>query len=200
VSNDVAGFYEHLRATTAALLNYDDVDHLTGAQQIRLERAIALRLVIDDAQARQMRGEAIDVKAFVDASEDLERMVGGNPASSQTRFGPDHRAPLRELIERTVLAADVADAEHMADVMRREEAIQAQAAGVPVEAPVAPPPPEPAAEQTSQPPSNVSYLPSRTPDGRPPDHYTREPRRDHVERGGDSMMPWRNDRWSPRGF
>jgi hypothetical protein len=79
VSSD-AGFYEHLKASTAKLLGYDDVDHLTASQRIRVDRALALRLVIDDTQSRQMRGEVIDVRAFTLASEALERMVpGGNP-------------------------------------------------------------------------------------------------------------------------
>ena len=81
MSSDVASFYKHLRASTVALLGYDADKQLSPAEQIRVDRAIALRLVIDDAQGKQMRGgETIDIKAFVEASVALERMVpGGNP-------------------------------------------------------------------------------------------------------------------------
>jgi hypothetical protein len=80
MSDDQSRRFTLLRASTAKLLGYDDADRLTAAQQIRLDRAITLRLMIDDLQGRQVRGEVIDVKAFVNASEDLERMVpGGNP-------------------------------------------------------------------------------------------------------------------------
>jgi hypothetical protein len=146
MNSDVAGFHEHLRASTIQLLGYADANQLTAAQQIRLDRAIMLRLTIDDAQARQMRGEAIDVHAFVSASEDLERMVGGNPeALPPARFGVDHKARLKELIERTVLAASVDDpgeAERTAELMKREEMAAVIAAGG-IEPAPAPSPPAP---------------------------------------------------------
>jgi hypothetical protein len=138
--SDESELFSSLRASTAVLLGYDADKQLSPAEQIRLDRASALRMVIDGAQAKQMRGEPIDVREFTDASESLEKMCGGNPASSATRFGPDHRARLRQLIEKTLLTPSV-DEEALDDAMRREEAIQAQAAGVPVEAPAAPPPP-----------------------------------------------------------
>jgi hypothetical protein len=79
MNSDVPEFYEHLKTSTIALLGYSDAN-LTPAQEIRISRAISLRLIVDTAQARQLRGETIDVKTFVDASASLERMVpGGNP-------------------------------------------------------------------------------------------------------------------------
>jgi voltage-gated potassium channel Kch len=79
MTDERAKLLSSLRASTITLLGYDDVEHLTAAQQIRIDRAITLRLTIDDLQARQLRGERIDVSGFVEASESLERMVGGNP-------------------------------------------------------------------------------------------------------------------------
>lgn len=185
MTSDRAELFNSLRASTAELLSYD-ADHLTAAQEIRINRAIALRLVIDAAQARQMRGEQIDVKEFVAASEDLERMVGGEPdgPNDARRFGPDHRARLHALINKTLFADAEGEAERLREVCEREELAAVVAAGAPVEvakaapAPVAPPPP---AEQTSQ-PSNVAYLPSRTADGRPPPHYMKD---------GQPREPWR---------
>jgi hypothetical protein len=80
ISDDQSRIYNSLRASTIALLGYNNVDPLSAAQEIRISRAISLRLIVDASQAKQLRGEPIDVKAFVEASEDLERMVpGGNP-------------------------------------------------------------------------------------------------------------------------
>jgi hypothetical protein len=107
MSDDQARRFTLLRASTAKLLGYDDDDQLTAAQQIRLDRAITLRLMIDDLQARQMRAEVIDVKAFVSASEDLERMVGGNPETSTT--GHDFtgaRAELMALLDQRASAIE----------------------------------------------------------------------------------------------
>jgi hypothetical protein len=133
MSDDQAKLFNSLRASTIELLGYD-VDNLTAAQKIRVDRAIALRLVIDDAQARQMRGETIDVKEFVDASESLERMVGGNPSFPPSRFDGNARERLRKLIERTVLAGDAVGHERDAELMWREEQAAILAAGGDVEA------------------------------------------------------------------
>jgi hypothetical protein len=152
--NTQAKLFSSLRGSTATLLGYSDADKLTAAQQIRVDRAIALRLVIDDAQAKQMRGEQIDVKSFVAASEDLEKMCGGNLVETPaTRFGASHRERLRALIEKTLATDEVAEAERMADIYDREEMAAIIAAGGNVEAapapassvpaPVALPPPRP---------------------------------------------------------
>ena len=189
MTTDTLRFHEHLRASTIQLLGYADADRLTAAQEIRVDRAVMLRLVIDDLQARQMRGEAIDVHAFVSASEDLERMVGGNPASppptETTRFGPNARERLRRLIETTLQANDVAEAERLRDVREREEMAAALAAGAFVAAAApAPAAPTPVASLPSEPPANVVSL-----------HYLREgqrePRRDfHDGRAPTGPHPW----------
>jgi hypothetical protein len=79
MSDDQSRIYNSLRASTIALLGYDDVGQLSPAQEIRVSRAISLRLIVDAAQGKQLRGEPVDVKGFVEASESLERMCGGNP-------------------------------------------------------------------------------------------------------------------------
>jgi hypothetical protein len=100
MSNDAAEFHKHLRVSTAKLLGYGGVDDLTAAQEIRVDRAITLRLVIDDAQAKQMCGSAIDVRQFTAASEDLERMCGGNPETSTTHKFAGARQELAALFEK----------------------------------------------------------------------------------------------------
>jgi hypothetical protein len=177
MSDDPAKLFNSLRASTVALLGYEDTDHLTAAQQIRVDRAVMLRLLIDDAQARQMRGEPIDVRAFVAASEDLERMVGGNPASPAARFDGNARERLRKLIEKTLMAGDADDAARDAELMWREEQAAVAAAspdGTIVvharrSAEVASAPAEPAPSEKEHQTSNQPPLPPR--DAPIPRHY-----------------------------
>ena len=69
---------DRMRNEVAGLLKYD-LSNLTAAQSVRLDRAAALRLELDDVQSRQLAGLPIDMAKFVVASEALERLVGGNP-------------------------------------------------------------------------------------------------------------------------
>src|SRR5689334_17373916 len=78
-----------MRKLTADLLGYD-LANLTSAQSIRLDRAAALRLELDDIQSRQLAGLTIDMTKYVAASEALERLVGGDPERpTQNDFSKD---------------------------------------------------------------------------------------------------------------
>jgi hypothetical protein len=57
-------------------LNPDD---LSPAQRLRVDRASALRLEIDDMQAAQLGGRTIDIRRLIEASEALERLVNCTP-------------------------------------------------------------------------------------------------------------------------
>jgi hypothetical protein len=131
MSDDQAKLFNSLRASTAELLGYD-VDHLTAAQQIRLDRTITLRLLVDDLQARQLRGEMIDAKAFVAASEDLERLCGGQPDAPATDDFADAREELFKLLERRAQAIEARD-EKLRDQMQAREEQAAIAAAMPSE-------------------------------------------------------------------
>jgi hypothetical protein len=78
MSDEVAKRYRKDRAATAAMPGFD-LDKLSAAQSVRLDRVIGLRILIDNMQLKQLHGEIIDVKEFVAASESLERLVGGQP-------------------------------------------------------------------------------------------------------------------------
>jgi len=68
-----------LRLDTAKMLGVD-LENMTAAQEVRLSRATMLRLELDDIESRKLNNQPFDVKAYVVASEALERMVpGGNP-------------------------------------------------------------------------------------------------------------------------
>jgi hypothetical protein len=184
-----AELFKSLRASTAALLGYD-VDHLSAEQTIRTDRAVTLRLLCDHLQAQQLHGVAIDVHEFVSASEALERMITGRDPEApppEARFGVDHKAKLRRLIETTVLAAEVEDpyeAELRRDILAREELASALAAGVPP--PVAPPPPPR--------PDNVIPLDgaARANSALPPAHYLkqREPWERYYDGHASGPHPW----------
>ena len=68
---------------TCELLGLDP-DHLTLAQKLRVSRVSALRLQIDDLEKAQLLGQPIDINKLVEASEALERLVGGNPEAATT--------------------------------------------------------------------------------------------------------------------
>jgi hypothetical protein len=85
---------DRMRNEVAGLLKYD-LNNLTAAQSVRLDRAAALRLELDDISSRQLAGLPIDMAKFVVASEALERLVGGNPDETSTAH--DSPAPARNL-------------------------------------------------------------------------------------------------------
>jgi hypothetical protein len=67
-----------LNAGTCELLGLDP-EHLTLTQKIRVSRASALRLQIDDLEKAQLLGQPIDIHALVSASEALEKLVTPMP-------------------------------------------------------------------------------------------------------------------------
>jgi hypothetical protein len=178
--DDRAELFRALRASTAALLNFD-LNHLTPAQNIRVDRAAALRLQLDDLQRRQFAGEAIDMKEFVVASEALERLVGGDPdtgtdgdfeARVQAEFAGEREA-LSNLLAVQAERLDAAD-------RRESPKLKAQIAELKSEieqlrSSSAPPPVVVGAPE--QPPQATSPLPP--PDNRPPSAYLAQPHREY---------------------
>ena len=120
---------EALRVSTAKMLSLD-INNLTAAQSVKLDRCCMLRLLVDDLRAKQLSGQQIDVREFVAASESLERMVGDGSLEGPARFSPDHRAKLRQLIENAMRGSEAQDAEDEATMALKDEA-QAIAAAAP---------------------------------------------------------------------
>jgi hypothetical protein len=85
---------DRLRRDTARMLRIDDLRTMTAAQEVRLERAMMLRLELDDCQTKKLNNQPFDLKSFVIASESLERLVGGNPehVADQHDFAADAEA------------------------------------------------------------------------------------------------------------
>jgi hypothetical protein len=188
---DIRKMSQKLRSQTCALLGLDP-NALSLAQQLRVNRASALRLQIDDLEAAQLRGQSIDINKLVEASEALERLVGGNPeAAARPDFsGAKELAQLfaqraaaverRERVELTRLAAE--NARLLEENTRLTAKLNAA--------------PQPA------PPNNVVPIDgtARANATRPPERYLRdgqprEPWRDYVEgaRAGALIAP----AWSP---
>lgn len=139
--NDPAATYAALRTETAQMLKLD-ADALGLVDGLQLDITSLLRLVIDSLQGRVLAGEEVDLGKLQVAHALLRQMLPAQlaaspPPAETSRFGPDHRARLRQLIENVVLREDETKAATLADAQAREEAVAAdEAAGV------APAPPE----------------------------------------------------------
>jgi hypothetical protein len=71
---DAPAIYMKARADVAAMLGYD-VDALTPEQATRLDVATALRVLLDNQSARLVRGESLDARELLMASEALSRLL-----------------------------------------------------------------------------------------------------------------------------
>jgi hypothetical protein len=85
---DLRAMSKRLREQTLSVLKLDS-DKLSAADEIVVSRAGALRLLISDMEAAQLRGLAIDVAKYVEASEQLERIVrhqDPTPSGASNKF------------------------------------------------------------------------------------------------------------------
>jgi hypothetical protein len=140
VPDERATFFEALRRSSARLLKLD-ADCLSGSEAVRVDRCAALRLLLDRMASQQLAGGELDAKSYIAASQELERLLGGQPEAPTHVFASNEaRNKLRAMIERTLGNENTAAAE-LADVMAREEAVQALAAAPGDAAQAAPPPP-----------------------------------------------------------
>jgi hypothetical protein len=88
---------DRMRAHAAELLGYDLNAKLSGAQRVRLDRAATMMLALDDVQSKQLAGLDFDAKAYVVASESLERLVGGDPEQAADQLH-DFRGAREQLL------------------------------------------------------------------------------------------------------
>ena len=203
---DPAAAYERLKIETAGMLRLD-VGSSSLLENLQVDLVALLRLEIDTLQGAVLAGDSVDLGRLASALTMLRSLLPAQalvsaPPPVETRFGPDHKAKLRRLIEHTLMADDVAEAEaeRLADVCAREEQA-AVAAATHVEAAKAAPAPSAPASPSQPPPSQqpagaVSNQPPppRRNDGIPA-HYLKgpdEPWRPFVnEDGVIATSPWR---------
>jgi hypothetical protein len=171
-------------------LSTDSTSLIEGLQ---VDLVALLRLEIDTLQGAVLAGDSVDLGRLASALTMLRSLLPAQalvsaPPAAETRFGPNARQRLRDLIERTVLAAEVEnphEAELRRDIQAREEMAAVIAAGGIVEAAApAPAAPTPVASPPSEPPANVVPL-----------HYLREGQREpwrdfHDGRAPTGPHPW----------
>jgi hypothetical protein len=177
-TQDIAGQTRRLFSSTTKLLGLDETK-LSVAEKIRVDRASTLRLLLDDMQSAQLSGGVIDVGQFIKASEELERLVGGNPDGTAmpdfSRAKEELNALLAGRAER-LAAREKSESERLREenAKLREEIAQLQATSAERSADM----PEP------KPPTNVVPIKAHDANAtRPPSHYLRD---------GQAREPWRD--------
>jgi hypothetical protein len=191
VSNDLDLLRDRLRRNTCRLLKWD-IDALTAAQEVRLGRAVVLRLELDDCETKSLNNQPFDMKNYIAASEALEHLLSGgaSDASGGSYEFADARDELRELLETRAanirareesLARDAADEQPKPDDVEAAESGPAPAPSSSVVRPQdAPPPPRKTLEEINA--------------QKPPAHYLKgpsEPWRPYVDENGIIAGPWR---------
>jgi hypothetical protein len=71
---DAPSIYQRARRDVAAMLGYD-LDNLTPEQSTRVDVSTALRVLLDNQSARLVRGESLDARELLMASEALSRLL-----------------------------------------------------------------------------------------------------------------------------
>jgi hypothetical protein len=161
---DIPAMARNLFVNTCKLLGLDP-DDLTAAQKIRVDRASALRLQIDDLQSAQLRGAQIDLAKLIEASEALEHLL----ATSVTIHAKEHDEARETLAK---LIGSLAAVEQRETALLREENEQLRAELAALRPRSLPPPP-----------NNNTDLPTpEPPPARPPWH-------DHIYTNGGASLP-----------
>jgi hypothetical protein len=129
---DPAVAYEKLKAETAEMLGLATIS-TSLLENLQVDLVSLLRLQIDDLQGKVLSGEQVDFDRLSTALTMLrqllpEKALVSVPPPAETRFGPDHKAKLRKLIERTVLAGSASDHEREAELAWKDEQMALAAA------------------------------------------------------------------------
>jgi hypothetical protein len=96
---DASSIYQRARADVAAMLGYD-LDNLTPEQATRLDVSTALRVLLDNQSARLVRGESLDARELLMASEALSRLLPPLREPPPVSNAPDARQIMWETYKR----------------------------------------------------------------------------------------------------
>jgi hypothetical protein len=118
-----ASHYARTRAELAGALGYE-IDHLSAAQEMRLDNVVALRLVSDTMRAALMRGEQVDTRELLSVTDGLTKLLPREPEVEVADPHDDPHARLMEIIEGWV-EADAAT--------KRDEEAERRAQGLPAD-------------------------------------------------------------------
>jgi hypothetical protein len=91
--SDAPSIYAKARRDVASMLGYD-VDALTPEQATRLDVSTALRVLLDNQSARLVRGESLDARELLMASEALSRLLPPLREPPPASNAPDPRAAM----------------------------------------------------------------------------------------------------------
>jgi hypothetical protein len=147
---DARSIYARSRRDVAAMLGFA-LDALTPEQATRLDVATALRVLLDNQSARLVRGESLDARELLMASEALSRLLPPLREPPPAANAPDPRQIMFEtymaMRKRGELADPTSTYEGMkAEVERlRAEVAALKAAGAPAPDEPSATPPAPAA-------------------------------------------------------
>jgi hypothetical protein len=191
----VSDYYDRLRATTARLLGFD-LAKLTFRQLMRLDRAVALQLQVNDLKERQLDGDKIDISQLVTASQALEDLVAQSNGDAAVDTAAA-RTKFEALLDNYVEAKKTEDEEKIEQLER--EVAELQAALAEAKAALANTPlPQPLPENVvphpaAQPAMSADEKMARANANRqPPGHYLcgpAEPWRPYVGVDGP-IAPW----------
>jgi hypothetical protein len=108
---DVSSVYAKARSEVASMLGYTDLDNLSPEQSLRLDIACSLRVLLDAQSGRLLRGESLDAREMLAASEALARLLPPLREPPPATNAPDPRTIMWETylgMRRRGEAADLA--------------------------------------------------------------------------------------------
>jgi hypothetical protein len=97
---DASSVYAKARGEVAAMLGYTDLDNLSPEASTRLDIATALRVLLDNQSGRLLRGEALDARELLMASDALSKILPSLREPPQ----PTNREDPREHMLKTYMA------------------------------------------------------------------------------------------------
>jgi hypothetical protein len=168
---DAPSIYAQARADVAGMLGYD-LDNLSAEQALRLDVASALRVLLDNQSARLVRGESLDARELLMASEALSRLLPPLRDPPPLANCPDPRSimwetylSMRRRGELGERAAEPTLREQLAKLQAENAALRAAAGGSPA---ITPPtsdiaPPSEIADLNMKPPVYADDPPQRPP-------------------------------------
>lgn len=173
--DDQAKFFEALRRSSAKQLNLDP-DNLTAAEATRVDRVCALRVCLDRMTSAQLAGAELDARSYIAASQELEKLLGGDPERPTSAFAThESQLKLRALIEAKLMpimnAAEEEEAAPASPTAGEEAAAEPEPPPVEVEAVLMPegtePPKQPHVSFVEHEPSPPRHSSMNMPTARP---------------------------------
>jgi hypothetical protein len=108
---DVSSVYAKARGEVASMLGYTDLDNLSPEQSTRLDIGTSLRVLLDHQSGRLLRGESLDARELLLASDALAKILPPLREPPSAINAPDPRTIMWETylgMRRRGEAADLA--------------------------------------------------------------------------------------------